>query len=117
MRKIQIEAAVLIVDESIAAKRRSPISKNEYYQTLLKQTIYNRIPFKYILNGVWLASADNMKFVKRTLKRDFGMPRKSNRKVAVSLQDKRHGRLVPVDPLDPKENVILKVQLEAWIFL
>ena len=97
-------------------KRRSPIGKNEYYQTWLKQAVHNRIPFKYVLNDVWFASADNMKFVKKTLKKDFVMPLKSNRKVAVSLQDKRNGRFVPVDTLDLKENVILKIYLEGVDF-
>jgi len=98
------------------AKRRSPVSKNEYYQILLKQAVHNRIPFKYVLNDVWFASADNMKFVKKTLKKDFVMPLKSNRKVAVSLADKHHDRFVPVDTLELKENVILQVYLEGVAF-
>lgn len=97
-------------------KRRSPISKNEYYQILLKQTVHNRIPFKYVLNDIWFASADNMKFVKKTLKKDFVMPLKSNRKVALSWQDKRNGRFVPVDTLELKENVILNLYLEGVDF-
>lgn len=97
-------------------KRRSPISKNEYYQSLLKQTVHNRISFQYVLNDIWFASADNMKFVKKVLKKDFVMPLKSNRKVAVSLTDKRQGRFVPVETLDLKVNVTLKIYLEGVNF-
>jgi len=97
-------------------KRRSPISKNDLYQKLLKQVLRNRILFKYVLNDVWFASADNMKFVKHDLKKDFVMPLKSNRKVALSLADKRQGRFVPVDTLELKENAILKIYLEGVNF-
>lgn len=94
-------------------KRRSPVSKNELYQKLLKQAVRNRILFKYVLNDVWFASADNMKFIKHDLKKDFVMPLKSNRKVAVSLTDKRNGRFVPVDTLELRENAVLKIYLEG----
>ena len=97
-------------------KRRSPISKNDLYQKLLKQVLRNRILFKYVLNDVWFASADNMMFVKHDLKKDFVMPLKSNRKVALSLADKRQGRFVPVDTLELKEKAILKLYLEGVNF-
>jgi hypothetical protein len=97
-------------------KRRSPISKNDLYQKLLRQMMRNRILFKYVLKDVWFASADNMKFVKHDLKKDFGMPLKSNRKVALSLADKRNGRFVPVDTLDLKANAVLKIYLEGVNF-
>ena len=97
-------------------KRRSPISKNELYQKLLKHIQRNRIAFKYVLNDVWFASADNMTFVKHDLKKDFVMPLKSNRKVALSLSDQRHGRFVPVDTLELKEKAVMKVYLESVSF-
>lgn len=97
-------------------KRRSPTSKNELYQKLLKQVVRNRIAFKYVLNDVWFASADNMIFVKHDLKKDFVMPLKSNRKTALSLGDQRHGRFVPVDTLELKENTVLKIYLEGVSF-
>jgi len=40
-------------------KRRSPISKNEYYRDLLAQAKRNQIPFKYVLRDVWYSAADN----------------------------------------------------------
>ncbi len=97
-------------------KRRSAISKNELYQKLLKQALRNRILCKYVLNDVWFASADNMMFVKHDLKKDFVMPLKSNRKVALSLADKRKARFVPVDTLELKGNAVLKIYLEAVNF-
>jgi hypothetical protein len=86
-------------------KRRSPISKNEHYQALLRQAQHNQVLFRFVLNDVWYASADNMMFVKHELERDFIMPLKTNRKVALSGQEKRQGRYVRVDgvPLEPGE--------------
>lgn len=80
-------------------KRRDPISKNEHYQALLRQACLNQVRFRFVLNDVWYASADNMHLVKHELKREFIMPLKTNRKVALSEEEKRQGRYVRVDEL------------------
>lgn len=65
-------------------KRVSRISKNEHFRQLLGFCVKN-MPFRYVFSDVWYASAENMKYIKRDLKRDFIMPLKSNRKVALSM--------------------------------
>jgi len=92
-------------------KRRSPISKNEYYRALLAQAVQNQIPFRYVLNDVWYSAAENMRFIRHTLGKEFIMPLKSNRKVALSLADKRQGRYVRVDTL------ALEGQAPLWVYL
>lgn len=94
------------------SKRRSPVSKNEYYQQLTQHAVANQIPFKYVLNDVWYASADNMMFVKHTLHKEFIMPLKANRKVALSLADKQAGRYVRVDTLVLEPQTVREVYLE-----
>jgi hypothetical protein len=94
------------------SKRRSPVSKNEYYQQLTQSAVANQIPFKYVLNDVWYASADNMLFVKHTLHKEFIMPLKANRKVALSLADKQAGRYVRVDTLALEPQTAREVYLE-----
>jgi hypothetical protein len=98
------------------AKRRSPISKNEHYRTLLEQAVKNQIPFRYVLNNVWYASAENMMFIQHALGKDFIMPIKSNRKVALSLTDKQQGRYVQVDTLVSEANVTATIYLEGVDF-
>jgi hypothetical protein len=98
------------------AKRRSPISKNEHYRTLLEQAVKNQMPFRYVLNAGWYASAENMMFIKHTLGKDFIMPIKTNRKVALSLADKQQGRYVRVDPLALEANVLITIYLEGVDF-
>jgi hypothetical protein len=97
-------------------KRRSPVSKNEIYRQLLRQVVRNQIPFRYVLNDVWYASAENMLFVKHDLKRDFIMPIKTNRKLALSLTDKKQGRYVRVDTLAMEANAEMTIYLEGVDF-
>jgi hypothetical protein len=97
-------------------KRRSPVGKNEYYRTMLQQAVTNRIPFRYVLNDVWFASAENMMFVKQTLHKDFVMPLKANRKVALSAADKQQGRYVSVATLDLEPQTTQEIYLEGVDF-
>jgi hypothetical protein len=97
-------------------KRRSPITKNEVFQQLLRQAVANSIPFRYVLNDVWFASAKNMLFVKHEVKHDFIMPIKTNRKVALSLDDKKQGRYVRVDELVLEPDTATTIYLEGVDF-
>jgi hypothetical protein len=97
-------------------KRRSSVKKNERYRQMLRQAVKNQIPFRYVLNDVWFASADNMKVIKKELKRDFIMPLKTNRKVAYSLEDKKQGRYVRVDSLGIEPNTVMTIYLEGVPF-
>ena len=97
-------------------KRRSPISKNEHYQTLLRQAKQNRIPFQFVLNDVWYASADNMMFVKHELATDFIMPLKSNRKLVLNADEKQQGRYARVDSLSLEAGVVRDIYLEGVDF-
>ena len=85
-------------------KRRSPVGKNEYYRQMLTQA------------DVWFASAENMRFVKHGLHKEFVMPVKTNRKVALSLADQQHGRYVRVDTLALEPNTAREVYLESVNF-
>ena len=98
------------------AKRRSPMSKNEHYQALLRQARQNRIPFEFVLNDVWYAAAANMMFVKHDLETDFVMPLKANRKLALSEADKQQGRYVRLDSLTLEVAVVQEICLEGVDF-
>jgi hypothetical protein len=97
-------------------KRRDPISKNEHYQGLLRQACKNQILFRFVLNDVWYASAENMRFVKVELERDFIMPLKTNRKIALTEGDKRQGKYVRVDELTLEVGETQIVYLEGIDF-
>ncbi len=97
-------------------KRRATVSKNTHYQTMLKACVKNEMPFRYVLNDVWFAAADNMKLIKTELKKDFVMPLKSNRKVALSGQDKKDGRYRAVETLTLEHGQAQEVYLEQVPF-
>jgi hypothetical protein len=97
-------------------KRRSPVSKNEYYRDLLRVAKGNQLPFNYVLSDVWYSAAENMMFIKHDLDKDFIMPLKANRKVALSEQAKRDGQWVRLDQLTLEANTPLEIYLESVDF-
>jgi len=97
-------------------KRRSPVSKNEYYRELLTNAKRNQIPFQYVLSDVWYSAAENRMFIKHDLDKDFIMPLKANRKVALSEQAKRDGQWIRLDALTLEANSPVEIFLESVDF-
>lgn len=97
-------------------KRVSEQTKNEMYQDILRHIIDNQVKFKWVVNDVWYASAENMVFVKEGLGKDFIMPAKNNRKVALSLPDKKRGCYVGVESLKLEPGMRQQVYLEGVPF-
>ena len=97
-------------------KRRSSVTKNELYRSLLRQAVHNQIPFEYVLNDVWYASAENMRFIKHELHKEFVMPLKANRKIALNPADKRLGRYVSVSTQALEPDTPLLIYLEDVAF-
>jgi hypothetical protein len=105
-----------VIDKSGNEKRKSPKSKNEYLRDMLKACIQNNITFGYVINDVWFASADNMNYIYKEIKRDFVMPLKSNRKVALSLTDKLNGKYQVVSSVVIEPNTVMEIYLEGVEF-
>ena len=97
-------------------KRRSQLTKNARFRMLLLACLHNKLRFSYVLNDVWYASSDNMMFIKHTLKKQFVMPLKQNRKVALTLEQKQNGQYQAVSQLDLPESSTHKVWLEEVDF-
>jgi hypothetical protein len=97
-------------------KKKSATTKNERYRDLLRACVKNDLAFTYVLNDVWFASVENMRCVKQELKKEFIMPLKSNRKVALSKADQAQGRYVTVDTLGGDENTVREIFLEGIDF-
>lgn len=111
-----IEKTEQYIDKKGVSKRRSPKTKNEHYREMLCQADQNQVPFKYVLNDIWFASVENMRFVKETLKRHFIMALKSNRKVALSKDDKQNGKYQRLSDLDLPETETVCIYLEGLAF-
>ena len=68
---------------------------------MLQNCVQNRIPFRYVLNDIWFASAENMRYIKDELGKEFIMGLKSNRKIALSRQEKQQGSLSQIGATRP----------------
>jgi hypothetical protein len=97
-------------------KRRSKITKNEHARHMLRAVHKNKIPFRYALTDIWFASAENMCFVKLDLQKDFIMALKSNRKAALSEEDKSKGKYQRIDQLEVPESITQTIYLEGVPF-
>jgi SRSO17 transposase len=99
-----VEKSEEYIDEKTGnKKRRSKVNKNEYFRDMLMiATKANQILYKYVLSDIWFSSEENMKYIKMDLKKDFVMPVKSNRLVALSYEDKINGKFVNIESIDFK---------------
>jgi len=78
--------------------------------------VHNQVKFKYVLNDVWFASSENMKFIKHQLGKEFVMPLKENRKVAHTGAEKKSGQYVAVNTLELTTGATRQIWLEEVDF-
>jgi len=97
-------------------KRKSEVTKNELMRDMLKTCQRNQLVYKYVLTDNWFASKENMNFIKLNMKKDFIMALKTNRRVALSLEDKYRGRFVRIDSLEPEPNTVQSVYIKGVDF-
>ena len=97
-------------------QRQALFSKNHYCRSLLAQAVQNHLRFRYILMDIWFASSENLKFIHHDLDKHFIVPLKTNRKVALSLGDKKQGKYLRVDTLPMEKNSVRTIWLEGIDF-
>jgi len=74
--------------------RKSKVSKNTLFRKIVGYG-FNNIDFKYVLADSWFGNSQNMQFINQ---KDglFVLALKSNRKVALNLEDKQNGRYTSI---------------------
>lgn len=97
-------------------KRVCPVSKHTYFRQMVDTAIANSLPFRYVLADTWFGSAENMVYLKQDKHKDFIVPLKDNRKLALSQEDKQQGRYVSVCSLLLEENALVTIWLEGVDF-
>lgn len=102
--------------ETRQLKRHSAITKNEQLRQMLRVCQQNLLRYRYVLTDNWFSAKENMMFIKQDMGKDFIMALKSNRTVALSLEDKRHGRFVRVDALPLEENTVVQAYIKGLSF-
>lgn len=97
-------------DKKTGKKQRvASKTKNELFRDMVKECS-GKLRFDYVLADSWYSGAENMKMVKKELKVDFIMALKSNRKAALSLEDKQRKRYVNIETLQPGQQTV-----EVWL--
>jgi len=82
------------------AKRKSEETKNEMLRRMLKTCRQNQLKYRYVLADSWFSAQENLAFVRQGLGKHFVVALKSNRTLALTLEDKKEGRLTRIDQLD-----------------
>lgn len=81
-------------------KRRSARGKNEIVRSRLRiLSQLNKVKFQTVLWDSWYSSNENFEFVHKELKKTFICAIKSNRKVALTKQDKLQGKFLKISEL------------------
>ena len=104
-----------IDEKSGEQKRKSPVTKNEMMQEMIKRHIQNQVKFTYILADSWYSSAENMRFIAKR-KKVFIFELKENRQVTDSEAKRNQGDFVRVDQLNISEEKPEKVWIKDLKF-
>lgn len=98
-------------------KRVSEKTKNEYARDMLGVAVKdNKIRFRYVLADIWFGSSDNMRYIKKDLKKDFIIPVKENRLIALSREDKEQEKYVSITSLQLEHNQPREIYLKGVEF-
>ena len=90
-------------------KRKASVTKNELFRKMLREC-NGKLYFDYVLADSWYSSAENMICCKEGLKRNFIMALKSNRKVALSKENKDNKEYISIETLQSGQQTV-----EIWL--
>jgi hypothetical protein len=100
-----------VVNEKTGKKgRKSPISKQQHCRNLIETSRSNNVNFKRVLADVWYASAENMRFIVNDMHKEFIMPLKENRKVALSEEKLAAGEFVGIKKLELGKSILVRLE-------
>jgi hypothetical protein len=95
--------------------KKSLYSKNEIMQDKLHILHFNNeVKYKYILFDKWFASTKNLVFIEETLNKKFVCPIKSNRKIALTIEEKNNGKYVNISTIDIEDGSSRLIYLEGY---
>jgi KaiC/GvpD/RAD55 family RecA-like ATPase len=102
-------------EKSGEMKRKSPLTKNEMMQEMIRRQIQNGVQFRYILADSWYSSAENMRFINKR-KKVFIFEMKENRKVTASGEEREKGHFERLDQINIPEEKPVKVWIKDLQF-
>ena len=102
-------------EKSGEQKRKSPMTKNEMMQEMIKRQIQNQVKFRYILADSWYSSAENMRFIAKREK-VFIFELKENRQVTDSKIKRNQGAFERLEHMAIPEEKPIKVWIKDLEF-
>jgi DDE superfamily endonuclease len=97
-------------------KRKSEETKNDMLRQMLKTCRQNQLKYRYVLADSWFSAQENLTFVRQDLGKHFVVALKSNRTLALTLEDKKQGRFARIDQLSWPEQEPIKAWLKGLDF-
>ena len=94
-------------------KRKAIITKNELMREMILTAVKNQIKFKYVLMDSWFGAKENFEFITK-YKKEFISAIKSNRLIALSLEDKKQGKFIRVDELELSDKQSIRGYLRGY---
>jgi hypothetical protein len=102
-------------EKSGKIKRKSPITKNQMMQEMIKRHIQNEVKFKYILADSWFFSAENMRFIEKS-KKTFIFELKETRLITDSIKTRNAGAFVRLEHTEIPEETPVRVWIKDLEF-
>ena len=97
-------------------KRKRTVTKNEMLRQILRVCQQNRLLYRYALADSWFSAKENPTFIRQDVKKHFIVALKSKWTVALSKEDKVHGRFVRIDTLPWSASTPLQVRIKRLDF-
>jgi len=94
-------------------KRKSKITKNQLMREMILTAVKNQVKFKYVLMDSWFGAKDNFSFITK-YKKEFISAIKSNRLIALSLEDKKQGKFIRVDELELSDKESIRGYIKGY---
>ena len=107
---------IFIDPETKKEKRRSSVTKNQMFRSLIKQAEMNQVKFEYVLADNWFGAKDNMECIHYDMKKKFVLGMKANRLIAFSKEERKKGEYHNLKDIDMKDGEKRQVWLKNLAF-
>jgi Transposase DDE domain len=93
-----ISKPIKYIDKEGKEKRKAEVNKNELFRNNFNQLIKNHVKIDYTLFDIWYGSVDNLNLI-HSHKLHYICPLKSNRKLALSIGEKKNGKWLKLEQI------------------
>jgi hypothetical protein len=107
-----ISKTIKYTDKEGKEKRRAEINKNELFRNNFNQLMKNHVKIDYTLFDIWYGSVDNFNLI-NSHKQNYICPLKSNRKLALSLGEKKQGKWYKLEEIT--NQLETQTTLPVWL--